>query len=263
MPSKRPDIDVVPPAYVMTRALFKIRFEASHGRETRWQKHVLQRLLSNPNAAADSGDPMSDHEDVDPIEVASLVREDATLDGAAILRLLDKPLTAEDLREATERVSRPLATTEEATQRLLVFREDSELMAFETAYVSQVARAAHVHRVPHRSNKMFRGLCNLDGELLLCADLRALLGLDPATAETISDPERRMIVLGDIADRWVVEVDGVLGVAPAARHEFRRPPITVDAALARYTKSLVTLKQGTAAVLDVERVLAGAQAALR
>jgi chemotaxis-related protein WspD len=201
-----------------------------------------------------------------------LVREDETLDGAAILRLLDKPLSADDLREATARVARPLELAEKDVARLLVFRLRDELMAFESVRVNQVARAASVHRIPHRTNNVIRGFCNLDGELMLCADLAKLLELNEVGGATASDQtqwqeepqdQRRMIVLGDEQNRWVVEVDAVSGVTAIVRDAFRRPPITIDAALARYTKNLVPLDQGFAALLDEQRVISGFQAALR
>lgn len=209
---------------------------------------------------------MNDRQDSDLPQL--LVREDETLDGAAILRLLDKPLSADDLREATERVARPLGLAEEDVVRLLVFQAGEELMAFESVRVNQVTRATGVHCIPHRSNKIIRGFCSLDGELLLCADLVTLLELNEVSRAAAADPaqrqeQRRMIVLGDEQNRWGVEVDAVKGVAAVARDSFRRPPITVDAALARYTKNLVPLTQGWAALLDEQRVISGFQAALR
>lgn len=193
-----------------------------------------------------------------------LVREDDTLDGAAILRLLDKPLSLDDLREATDRVARPLELAEQDVVRLLVFQTCDELMAVESVKVQQVTRSVDVHRIPHRSNKIFRGICNLDGELMLCADLAKLLDLNViGRAEPRQRDQRRMIVLGNEPDCWAMEVDAVHGVKAVVREAFRQPPITVDAALARYTKHLVPLPQGLAVVLDPQRVISGFQAALR
>ncbi len=74
-----------------------------------------------------------------------------------------------------------------------------------------------------------------------------------------------MIVLGDEQNRWVVEVDtvkGVIGRRP--QQAFQRPPITVDAALARYTaEPCPTGSRDTRRLLDLQRVVSGFQAALR
>jgi chemotaxis-related protein WspD len=183
----------------------------------------------------------------------------------AILRLLDKPLAEDDLRDATARVAQPLEQAEKDVVRLLVFQMGSELMALPSVQVKQVTRATRVHRIPHRTNKLIRGLCNLDSELMLCADLAQLLELPAAAGETAANVlhQRRMIVLGEPAQRWVVEVDAVRGVTTVPRSAFRRPPMTADAGLADYTTALVSLGESLAAVLDVDRVLTDFQAALR
>lgn len=194
----------------------------------------------------------------------SLVRDDETLDGGAILRLLDRPLSDDDLREATERVARPAEVAEKDLVRLLVFQLGDELLACESLQVNQVVLAAAVHRIPHRTNRIVRGLCSLGGDLLLCADLANLLELNEPTAATAASPSRRrMIVLGEERTRWVVEVDAVGGVTSVPSSSIRRPPITVDAAAARYAKGLVPVNDRLAALLDVERILSGFQGALR
>lgn len=194
----------------------------------------------------------------------NLLREDETLDGAAILRLLDKPLSADDLRDATERVARPLELAEKDISRLLVFQVGDELMAFDALHVTKVTRSVDVHRIPHRSNKVIRGLCNLDGELLLCGDLARLLDLDEREGASLQpESQRRMIVLGSERNRWVIEVDAVRGVATAVRNTFRRPPITVDITLTRHTTHLVPMNALLVALLDVDGVASGVQGALR
>lgn len=210
---------------------------------------------------------MSDRNEL-PVPEPSLGRGEGTLDeniaGVAIWRLLDRPLSSDDLREATERVARPPEVADKDIARLLVFQIGDELLACETLQVSQVVLAASVHRIPFRTNKIVRGLCSLGGELLLCADLARLLDLGEQT-ETAAPATslRRMIVLGEERNRWVVEVDAVGGVTSVPQSSIRRPAITVDAARERYTKGLAILKGRVAALLDIEQILSGFQGALR
>jgi chemotaxis signal transduction protein len=191
-----------------------------------------------------------------------------TVDGSAVLRLLDKPLSDEELQENTRRVAMPVELAEQDVLRLLVFRSGDEQLAVEAVQVNQVAKATHVHRIPHRTNTVIRGLCNLDGELMLCADLERLLELGTVGRDIGKAGQRWMIVLGGDQGSWVVEVDAIEGVMGVARNRFRRSPITVDASLARYTESLVPLelvpgKPSTASLLDLQSVISGFQAALR
>lgn len=180
----------------------------------------------------------------------------------AIARLLDKPISAEELRAATERVAQPLVQADKDVAQILIFEAGGETMACELEEIDQVTHAARVHRIPHRSNKIVRGLCNLDGELVLCADLEKLLELGGPTAAN-DETQARMILMGPADNRWVVRVSAVRGVTTVPRQGFGRPPVTVHSALARYTKALAPVGQQMIALLDVARIVSGFQAALR
>jgi len=184
-------------------------------------------------------------------------------DGAAIQRLLDKPLSLDDLQNNTRHVAKPLQVVEKDIVRLLVFQLGEERMAFKAVEVHHVTKATAVHRIPHRSNTIIRGLCNWDGALMLCADLARLLELRDSGQAIDGSKQSWMIVFGEEQNRWVAEVDSVSGVIAVPRRAFRQPPITVTAALGRCTESLVPVEQGTAALLDLDRIVSGFQAALR
>ena len=167
----------------------------------------------------------------------------------AIQRLLEQPLSPEDLREATERVARPLQPPEKQVLRLLAFQLHSQPFAVEARHVLKVTRAAQVHRIPHRSNAIIRGFCHLDGELLLCADLANLLELvaphrpdapEPPPADAVDC--RRMIVLEDQSHAWAFQVDTVEGVTAVVSESLRPPPLTVDASWGHFTAKIVQLQ---------------------
>ena len=189
------------------------------------------------------------------------------MDGGAILRLLNRPLSPEDLRDSTDRFARPLAPVEENIASLLLFRAGDELLALPVMAVAQVTPLSSVHWIPHRSNKTIRGLSNIDGQLIICASLENLLELSSPDTDGSADRDpqrdsRRMIVLGDEPDRWTVQVDEVIGVTRIDPESYKQPPLTVECSLRRYTESLVPLDRSIASVLNVQRVLAGFQAAL-
>jgi chemotaxis signal transduction protein len=189
--------------------------------------------------------------------------QDRSPSDAAIARLLDRPLAAEDLQAATDRVARPLEPPQKDVVRLLVFRAGNERLALKVVDITKVTGATTVRRIPHRSNKIIRGLCNVDGDLLLCGDLGRLLELgNKQAAEDETSDRRRMIVIGREPDQWVVEVDAVEGMLSMSPDVFRDPPITVEASLARYTSSLLPLDDGMATLLDVGLLASGFQAAL-
>jgi chemotaxis signal transduction protein len=186
----------------------------------------------------------------------------------AILRLLNRPLSEEDVRAATERVAQPLTAPRRDVDSLLVMRVGSEHLALFAVDVARITRVAAVRRIPHRTNAVIRGLCNVNGELLICGSLQSLLGLSEDEGETADGSDagsrrRRMVVFGDEADRWTVEVDEVEGVVNVETASYLPPPVTVGRALDRYTVSLAPLADGRlAALLDARRLASGFKGAL-
>ena len=141
----------------------------------------------------------------------------------------------------------------------LVFRLGEERYLLPTTCVREVHRPERVHRVPGRTGEVFRGIVCLRGELLLCADLHALLGAErgavPAAAGVPTAV--RSVVIEQGGARWAFEVDEVLDVRRYAAGKVAPPQVTVARAAVRFTDGLVDLGDGRAARLDPERLFAG------
>jgi chemotaxis-related protein WspD len=186
----------------------------------------------------------------------------------AIQRLLDRPLTAETLAEQTERVAQPIETARRFTETVLVFELGGEWLAWPARHVARVTGPVREHSVPHRTNDVFRGICNIDGELVLNANLSSLLRIDTAPEpktdrelqsdhETDETSERRTLVVGKLDQRWAFPVDAVHGVVHVDPDHLQAPPLTVERALVRYTESVLVIGDHHAAVLNTERITAG------
>lgn len=186
----------------------------------------------------------------------------------AMSRLLDRPLDDEDVRAATLRVAQPRTASNGELVRLLAFRVQDELFGLLAEEVVRVTFVAPVHRIPHRNNAIIRGLCNLEGELLICVSLPAILELQgPEATDAATSPGsagcRRMVVIGRREESWAVVADEVLGVIRLEAKTFLPPPVTVQKARQCFTRSLAQLEDGrTVAVLDASRLDAGFKAAL-
>ncbi len=183
----------------------------------------------------------------------------------ALLRLLDRPVSAADLAAGAELAARPAEARGAATIGLLLFGIGRETAALPAKLLRRVTLPARVIPIPHRSSGVLRGMCNILGELVLCADLHHLLGL-PAPGEAAAQGEpagsRRMIVIGPAHDCWAFEVDALIGVERFDPGNLRPPPVTVEYALGSFTSGVGEIDGRCVTVLDGERILAGIRAGI-
>jgi chemotaxis-related protein WspD len=127
----------------------------------------------------------------------------------------------------------------------VLFRVGEEWLALEVAHVTQVAERRAVRRIPHRSDDLLLGLVNVDGELLLCASLAALLG-SPAPGP--SGGGERLLAVSLPGERWAFPVDAVDGVG---RIEPPGPlPASTREPLQRLARGLSRAGERTVTLLD-------------
>jgi len=137
-----------------------------------------------------------------------------------------------------------------------VFRLGEERFALEAAIVREVHAPRAVHRVPGRTNEIFRGIVALRGEVHLCADLHALLGCVRAPEGSTRTPARMVVVARDGAD-WAFQADEVAEVRRYDPSRVARAQVTVAKAAVRFTDGIVDFGDGPVAILDPERLFAG------
>jgi chemotaxis-related protein WspD len=136
---------------------------------------------------------------------------------------------------------------------VLIFRLGAEWLAFRTRAVAEVTTPRPVHRVPHRSNRVFAGLVNLQGRAELCISLHGLLGVD---APLSSSP--RLVVLRDRdrAETWAFGADEVLGVHRVPRSQWRGVPSTLINPAVGFSQAVLSWNGRSIGLLDDQRVFA-------
>jgi chemotaxis-related protein WspD len=179
----------------------------------------------------------------------------------ALLKLLDRPVSDADLAAgAAQAAIQPIPATC-GLIGALVFRLNDETLAIPAQFLRRITPYTKPVPIPRRSSGLFRGLCNIRGELVLCADLHRLLSLSADSAvetppSAASDP-RRMIVIGPPDASWVFEVDSLSGMERINPAALRQPPLTVGRAIGAFVTGLTEIEGTPVTVLDGERVLAG------
>lgn len=151
----------------------------------------------------------------------------------------------------------------------LVFRLGAEWLALPTSVVVEVTEPRQPHRLPHRVGSLLTGLVNIRGQILLCVDVAAFLGIELPPARTAAEPEgveaaardARLVVLERTAgrgiERWVFPVDEVAGVHRVPAAALRRVPSTLAAAGDRRTAALFAWRDDKAGLIDERRLFDG------
>ncbi len=108
-----------------------------------------------------------------------------------------------------------------------------------------------MHSVPHLTDSVFKGIVNMDGQLMLCVSLRWLVsdeaaeGQSPASAGT-----PRMIVISRQGRQFVVIADSILGVETLPVHALRPPPATLQKSPTALMRSVFLTEDRTVGLFD-------------
>ncbi len=179
----------------------------------------------------------------------------AASDATGALRLLDREAPADYLREWTERIGAEKKVEDAGTASALIFRIGVEWLALPTRIFQEVAEQCTVHSLPHRAGGIVAGLVNIRGELLVCASLGALLGLDEAADGKRKAGRRiyrRLLVANRNGNRLAFPVDEVFGVHRYHPRELRPAPATLAESTVTYTTGLLPWRERTVGCLDDE-----------
>lgn len=162
-----------------------------------------------------------------------------------------------------------LQTPEEETEAdavsMLIFRVGREWLSLATPLLVEVTEMKPLHTIPHRQGGVLEGIVNIRGQLQLCVSLTKLLGIDAAPELPVPAPTlaplagegsaRRLLVLEDGEERWVIAVDEVAGVHAVPRSRLRSVPATVGQAGSRHAEALVDWRDTVVGFLDGDRLL--------
>ncbi len=160
--------------------------------------------------------------------------------------LLDRELPAGAREEWAALASAPGEREETGSTSVVVFRIGSQWLALETALFERWVAARPVHVVPGLTNDVFRGLVNVDGELLFSFDGAKMLGLEEAAEENA----QRMFVAADGGERFVFEVQEVLGIRRVPRDAMEDLPATLGRSPAALTRATAVIESRKVGVLD-------------
>ena len=138
------------------------------------------------------------------------------------------------------------------TLSTLIFRLSNERFALPVRVLQEVTHPCVIHKLPHRSNDLLLGLVNIRGEILLCASLSHLLGLDATKPPSNSMHLARMLVVGKKDSNWVFPVDEVYRIYRFELKELKPAPVVISKANETYTQGVIDWQNEKLSYLDAQ-----------
>lgn len=168
---------------------------------------------------------------------------------------LDRDLPSGYLEQRASVMALPKEMARLGTLSVMVFRLSGERFAVKTIFFQEAAEPSPVHTLPLKVNRVFRGIVNINGELLLCLSLADLLELT-GEARELGPPvvHERMLVVGREGQRFVFPVEQILGVHRVAPEDLGEVPATLSRSAKSLTRGIFLLNGRPVGLLDEERL---------
>lgn len=184
---------------------------------------------------------------------------------AAGIQLLDRPLPAEFRRERAAHYAQAKKVAQPERFSVVIFRLAHEWLALHTTVFQEVAEHRGMHSLPHRRRGVALGLVNVRGELLICASVARLLGLEAEVRGQKSEVRSqnsdlrspssgfpRLLVTNWNGLRLAFPVDEVQGIQRFPKAELKSPPATISKSTLGYTQGVFGWRDRTVGLLDTE-----------
>ncbi len=175
---------------------------------------------------------------------------------------LDRPAPPGYSSEVTAAFGRAAAGKRSQAVSALVFEVGEQLLAIDTKAVVEVTSTRRVHRVGHRTGRIFSGIVNIHGQLELCCSLGGLLQIQTLASDS-SKPTARMLLVEHAGLRWSFEVGAVLGVQRFESEQVSAVPATSQQDAVAFMQHVLSFGERRAGQLDLEKTFRALESSLR
>lgn len=188
---------------------------------------------------------------------------------AAGRRVLDSPMPAGYREEWAGQLARPSMPPERHTGSAVVFRVGLEWFGIPTEVCAGVLPGRGIHSLPHRQGGAVLGLANVEGTLVPCISLAAILGLaadgghgagPPDAAPRAPGGSARLLVIASPEGRLAMPIQEAHGVCRFRERDLHAVPATLAKCRTSHTRAVLPLADRAVGLLDMEslfRSLAG------
>lgn len=178
--------------------------------------------------------------------------------------LLERPAPGDYIADWTASVAVPRNRQKESldgTLSVAIFRLGQEWLALPAETIHQATNPKPVHSLPHRRDRVLRGIINVQGQLLLCVSLQELLGIPSSEASEngTSGNYQRAIAIRRQKEIWIFEVDEFYGLQRFPLDAPRNAPTLNSKILESFTLSILPWSDRHVSYLDADLLFVSLQ----
>jgi chemotaxis-related protein WspD len=179
-------------------------------------------------------------------------------------KVFEKAVPEDYLAHWTTIHSQTTPATVQKQCSVVIFRLGDEWFCLPTAYCESVENPSHIHSIPRYSNKLFRGIVNIQGTFQLCFSLDVLLQVVPQNIDTVDKigVYKRLLLLKYNQQYYVFAVDEVGGIDRIDDTNLESPPATLSQRQGEYVKGMVKTDKQTVAVLNAATLFSALEEAI-
>ena len=170
--------------------------------------------------------------------------------------LLDRPLPEDYRREITVKLQSEVEVEDEHPLHLVLFRIGGAWLAMASECFIRTLLCAPVIPIPGRSNEIFRGLVNTQGDLRLCVSLGELFKgeADQPVIDVSARVFSRMLEIRMEGERWIFEADEVVGAIECSSRQLEPLPSNLEKSLRGLITRLFVWQGLRVALIDPSRL---------
>ena len=168
-------------------------------------------------------------------------------------QLLSRPAEESYLSEWKNNLSQQRKNTNISLKSALVFRMGDEWFALESKFVKEITHCDKHHSLPHRKNKVLRGLVNVHGELLLNVSLGYLFKINKSETQSKYTHER-YIVINDNEESFAFPVTEVREIIHYNMEDVQATPSTIKKDTSCFINGIIRHESTDVGILNSDLV---------
>lgn len=134
----------------------------------------------------------------------------------------------------------------------IIFRLGYEWFALSVCALEEITDIVTIHSIPHRHNKVLRGMVNIRGSLQLCISVGTLFNISRHNKDSIADRivHERMIVVQRDSNKYVFPVSEVHNIQHYTPDSLKQPPATIVRATSTFITGVLEVDDKRVGVID-------------